>query len=100
MKIGIISDTHDNLPAVEEAVKVFNSAAVGLIIHAGDWNAPFSLAKLGAKAKISGIFGNVDGERLRTIRCRDEGTYAQTRYQENRRGTSNKSGRSVRNSYR
>jgi len=64
MKIGIISDTHDNLPAIEEAMKIFNRQGAGLIIHCGDWVAPFSLAKLArAKARIVGIFGNVDGER-------------------------------------
>ena len=64
MKIGIISDTHDNLPAIEEAVKIFNRQGAGLIIHCGDWNAPFSLVKLApVNARIVGIFGNVDGER-------------------------------------
>lgn len=64
MKIGVISNTHDNLPAIEEAVKIFNSVEVGLIIHAGDRNAPFSPTKFAAaKAKIVGVLGNVDGER-------------------------------------
>lgn len=64
MNIGIISDTHDNLPAIETAVRIFHEQGAGVIIHAGDWNAPFSLARLAeAKARIVGIFGNVDGER-------------------------------------
>jgi len=64
MKIGIISDTHDNLPAIDEAVKVFDRENVELIIHAGDWNAPFSMLRLAsAKARLAGVFGNVDGER-------------------------------------
>ena len=64
MKIGIISDTHDNLSAIDEAVKVFDREEVELIIHAGDWNAPFSMLRLArAKARLVGVFGNVDGER-------------------------------------
>ncbi|MBE0520973.1 MAG: metallophosphoesterase [Candidatus Methanoperedenaceae archaeon] len=64
MKIGIISDTHDNQSAIDEAVRVFNREEVELVIHAGDWNAPFSMVRLArAKARIVGVFGNVDGER-------------------------------------
>lgn len=64
MKIGIISDTHDNQSAIDEAVRIFNREEVELVIHAGDWNAPFSMVRLArAKARIVGVFGNVDGER-------------------------------------
>ena len=31
MKVGIISDTHDNLDAIDGAVKVLNSKGVGLV---------------------------------------------------------------------
>lgn len=63
-KIGIISDTHDNLSAIDKAITVFNSKGVDMIIHAGDWNAPFSLDRfMKAKAKVIGVFGNVNGER-------------------------------------
>lgn len=64
MKIGILSDTHDNLPKIEKAVKFFNRNKVGFVLHAGDFVAPFTVAKL---KKLScdwlGIFGNNDGER-------------------------------------
>jgi len=64
MKIGIISDTHDNLPKVEAAVKLFNRRKVNLVLHAGDYVAPFTVARLN---KLScdwlGVFGNNDGER-------------------------------------
>lgn len=63
-KIGIISDTHDNIVAIERAVGLFNSAGVRMIMHAGDWNAPFALARFAkSKAKVVGVFGNVDGDR-------------------------------------
>lgn len=64
LKVGIIADTHDNIPAIDKAVKVFNARRVGMVIHAGDWCAPFALARFSKlKARLVGIFGNVDGER-------------------------------------
>ena len=63
MKLGILSDTHDNLPAIEKAVKAFNDADVDLVIHLGDYCAPFSLRPLrGLQMDWLGIFGNNDGE--------------------------------------
>ena len=41
MLVGLISDTHDNLPMVEKAVKRLNEEKVGLVLHAGDYVAPF-----------------------------------------------------------
>lgn len=64
-KIGIISDTHDSLDAIQKAVRKFNEIKAQVVIHCGDWCAPFALAKF---AKLSserkyGVYGNVDGER-------------------------------------
>ncbi|MCS7385496.1 MAG: metallophosphoesterase [archaeon GB-1867-005] len=64
MKIGLISDTHDNQAAVDSAVKVFNEHGVGAVLHAGDWCAPFTMIRLAkVNCKVYGVFGNVDGER-------------------------------------
>jgi hypothetical protein len=64
MKVGIISDTHDNIDAIEKAVKIFDEHKVDLVLHAGDWNAPFALARLAkVKARIVGVFGNIDGDK-------------------------------------
>ncbi|MCD6558961.1 MAG: metallophosphoesterase [Palaeococcus sp.] len=64
MLIGVMSDTHDNLPAIAKAVELFNREGVDLVIHCGDYVAPFvkrELSKL--KAPMKGVFGNNDGER-------------------------------------
>jgi len=62
--IGIIADTHDNLPLVDKAVKKLNEMNVGLVLHAGDYVAPFVIPKFkGLKAKLIGVFGNNDGDR-------------------------------------
>jgi putative phosphoesterase len=64
MKIGILSDTHDNLPKIERAVKFFNKNKVQFVLHAGDFVAPFTVSLL---KKLTcdwrGIFGNNDGEK-------------------------------------
>lgn len=62
--LGLISDTHDNLKAVDQALKIFKDYNVKLILHAGDWVAPFTLKRLAqAGIKIIGVFGNNDGEK-------------------------------------
>jgi len=65
MKIGIISDTHDNLPKIEKAVNFFNKNKVDFVLHAGDFIAPFSIPLL---KKLTcdwrGVFGNNDGEKV------------------------------------
>ena len=63
--LGLISDTHDNVEAIRRAVEVFNDRGVEAVLHAGDYNAPFTAeAFKGLKAKLLGVYGNVDGERI------------------------------------
>ena len=64
MKIGLISDTHDNLPLIRKAVQFFNKNKVDLVLHAGDYVAPFSLAPLrNLNVDWQGVFGNNDGDK-------------------------------------
>ncbi len=63
MLIGVISDTHDNLPMVEKAVKRLNEEKVELVLHAGDYVAPFVIPKFKAlNCRLIGVFGNNDGD--------------------------------------
>lgn len=65
MKLGILSDSHDNLPKIEKAVKFFNKQKVGFVLHAGDFVAPFTIPKLkNLNCDWKGVFGNNDGERI------------------------------------
>jgi uncharacterized protein len=43
MKIGVISDTHDNLKSMQKALQVLMQHKVELIVHCGDWVAPFAV---------------------------------------------------------
>jgi putative phosphoesterase len=63
MLVGVISDSHDNVPAIERAVEILNTKKVGFVIHAGDFVAPFSLKPLeNLRCPWIGVFGNNDGE--------------------------------------
>ena len=65
MKIGIISDTHDNLPQIKKAVEIFNREKVGLILHAGDFVSPFTFLEFkNLNCPLKGVFGNNDGDKL------------------------------------
>jgi putative phosphoesterase len=63
MLIGIISDTHDNLQQIEKAINYLNKAKAELVLHAGDYCAPFAIPKFKAlNCKLIGVFGNNDGD--------------------------------------
>ena len=63
MLIGAISDTHDNLPQIEKAVKYFNEQKVDLVFHAGDYVAGFVIPKFAKlNCRLIGVFGNNDGD--------------------------------------
>ncbi|MDI6740692.1 MAG: metallophosphoesterase [Candidatus Edwardsbacteria bacterium] len=65
MKIGIISDTHDNLANCRKACDAFADEGVKVVLHAGDLIAPF-VAPIFHKSKLKliAVFGNNDGEKL------------------------------------
>ena len=63
--VGIMSDSHDNMPAIKKAVDTFNQRKVDLVIHAGDLVAPFTARELKKlKCPLIITFGNNDGEVL------------------------------------
>lgn len=63
--VGLITDTHDNQPLARKAVDLFNARGVGLVLHGGDYIAPFNAGPLkGLNAPFAGVFGNNDGERF------------------------------------
>jgi len=75
-QVGIMSDSHDNMPAIAAAVRLFNERGVELVIHAGDLVAPFTareLKKLNCPYKI--ILGNNDGEILGLYKAYEGNVY-------------------------
>lgn len=70
MKIGIISDTHDNLKSVQKAFEIFKENNVGLIVHCGDWVSPFTFKFFieqmqNTNIPAKGIYGNNIGDKER-----------------------------------
>jgi hypothetical protein len=64
MKIGIMSDTHDRLEAVEKAMDLFNREKVEHVLHAGDLVSPFVAPKFAKlKAKLHIVWGNNEGDK-------------------------------------
>jgi putative phosphoesterase len=64
MRIGVMADTHDRVPAIEELLAKFAEREVSMVMHAGDYCAPFSLAPFQkAGIPLLGVFGRNDGDR-------------------------------------
>lgn len=59
MKIGLISDTHDNIQNIRKAVRKFNDKHVDVVIHAGDFVNPIAVESL-AGVTLVGVLGNND----------------------------------------
>jgi len=65
LKLGIIADSHDNMPLIAKAVELFNREEVGLVLHAGDFISPITAKEFkNLKARLIGVFGNNDGDKL------------------------------------
>lgn len=64
MRIGIVSDTHNNLRNVGRIVELFNAAGVDRVIHTGDITQAKTLEVFGRlNAPMYGVYGNNDQER-------------------------------------
>jgi hypothetical protein len=64
MRLGLLADTHDRLPAIRALTRQMVQREVGLLLHAGDWCAPFALAAVQEVGlPVIGVFGRTDGDR-------------------------------------
>lgn len=61
MLIGLISDSHDHVPHVEQAVEIFKKKNVNMVLHAGDYCSPFTIPPF-EELSLKGVFGNNDGD--------------------------------------
>jgi putative phosphoesterase len=63
MRIGLIADTHDRLPAIAELVRQMQAAGASMVLHAGDYCSPFALKAFeDAHVTLAGVFGKNDGD--------------------------------------
>ena len=71
MKIGIISDSHDNLVNVRKAVSRFKKERSDLVIHLGDFVSPPMIMEFKG-LNLLAVFGNNDGEKFKLIKTFQE----------------------------
>jgi len=74
MKVGIVSDTHDNRDVIEDAVELFTER-VETVVHCGDIVAPFSATPFDADFNFYAVRGNNDGEWALQDAIREFGVY-------------------------
>lgn len=64
MVIGVMSDTHDRVEAIEAAIDFFNREEVSDVLHAGDLVSPFVVPRFSRlKARLHYVWGNNEGDR-------------------------------------
>jgi uncharacterized protein len=61
MKIGLISDTHDNIQNIRKAISLFSTKSVSFVIHAGDIVSPEAVEAFHG-VKLVAVLGNNDLE--------------------------------------
>jgi len=63
MIIAVMSDSHDNIWNLRKALSIITEKDAGMIIHCGDFIAPFMLIELDrVSLPVHGVFGNNDGD--------------------------------------
>jgi hypothetical protein len=69
MKIGIISDTHDNIPNIEKAINWLNEEEIKTLLHCGDISTEETVKETAQKfhGKILAVIGNMDENKIAKI---------------------------------
>ena len=63
MFVAVMSDSHDNIWNLRKVLTMIKKKGAGMIIHCGDFIAPFMLKELDeAGIPVYGVFGNNDGD--------------------------------------
>ena len=63
MKIGLISDSHDQMDHIRKAAQIFREQGVERVIHVGDFVCPLAIICLEG-LDVYAVYGNNDGERV------------------------------------
>ena len=65
MKIGVVSDTHNNLKNIDVIINLFNDEKVPFVIHTGDLANANSLKQFSRlNSQLIGVYGNNDRNEL------------------------------------
>jgi putative phosphoesterase len=61
MRIGVVSDTHNNLKNIDKIIALFNDAELELVVHTGDITNGRALERFsGLSCLLCGTYGNND----------------------------------------
>ena len=64
VRIGVMADTHDRVPAVADLLERLAQKGVSMVMHAGDYCSPFCLGPFHQRGTaLLGVFGRNDGDR-------------------------------------
>jgi putative phosphoesterase len=58
--LGVVSDTHGDIPNTQKAIRMFESRRVQMVVHCGDIGSP-EIPRLFAPWPTHYVLGNVDG---------------------------------------
>jgi putative phosphoesterase len=61
MKIGILSDSHNDGAALKQALQIFNNAGINTLFHCGDITSPQMLIHLKGFT-VNYVYGNMDSD--------------------------------------
>jgi uncharacterized protein len=63
MKIGLMADSHDRIPAIAELLRMMNAKGATMVLHAGDYVSPLALKPFEDQhMTLQGVFGRNDGD--------------------------------------
>ena len=63
MKIGLMADSHDRIPAIAELLRQMREGGATMVLHAGDYISPLSLKPFeDVHMTLQGVFGRNDGD--------------------------------------
>src|SRR3981081_580968 len=63
MRVGLMADSHDRIPALAEVRRLMQASGVSMLLHAGYYCAPFALRPIEeASMSLAGVFGKNDGD--------------------------------------
>ena len=65
MKLAVISDTHDNMKNLRDAISAINKSGADMLLHCGDLCSPFVIGSLALfDGPVHIVFGNNEGDRF------------------------------------
>jgi putative phosphoesterase len=63
VKVGLMADSHDRVPAVAELLRLMREAGATMVLHAGDYVSPLILKPFeDLHMTLAGVFGKNDGD--------------------------------------